>query len=129
MVHRDIKPANVLLQAGKPVIADFGIALAVGLAGGGRLTETGLSLGTPRHHAGHDRRDAVVWPALIDIARDRSRPEDVREQAVFWVGGARVYREFGRAGSIKDPTARPRGRPSRPFSLIGMVRPGARSIR
>lgn len=31
-------------------------------------------------------RGAVVWPELIDIARDRSRPEDVREQAVFWVG-------------------------------------------
>ncbi len=31
-------------------------------------------------------RGAVVWPDLIDIARDRSRPEDVREQAVFWVG-------------------------------------------
>ena len=47
VIHRDIKPANILLQAGKPVISDFGIALAVGVAGGGRLTETGLSLGTP----------------------------------------------------------------------------------
>jgi len=49
VIHRDIKPANILLQAGKPVIADFGIALAVGAAGGGRLTETGLSLGTPHY--------------------------------------------------------------------------------
>ena len=49
VIHRDIKPANVLLQAGKPVISDFGIALAVGAAGGGRLTETGLSLGTPHY--------------------------------------------------------------------------------
>ena len=49
VIHRDIKPANVLLQAGKPVISDFGIALAVGVAGGGRLTETGLSLGTPNY--------------------------------------------------------------------------------
>jgi len=47
VIHRDIKPANVLLQDGKPVISDFGIALAVGVAGGGRLTETGLSMGTP----------------------------------------------------------------------------------
>ena len=47
VVHRDIKPANVLLLDGKPVIADFGIALAVGMAGGGRLTETGISVGTP----------------------------------------------------------------------------------
>ncbi|NNL29822.1 MAG: protein kinase [Gemmatimonadetes bacterium] len=47
VIHRDIKPANVLLQDGQPVIADFGIALAVGSAGGARLTETGLSVGTP----------------------------------------------------------------------------------
>ncbi len=47
VVHRDIKPANILLQDGQPLVADFGIALAVAQAGGGRLTETGLSLGTP----------------------------------------------------------------------------------
>jgi eukaryotic-like serine/threonine-protein kinase len=47
VIHRDIKPANILLQDGQPVVADFGIALAVSAAGGGRLTETGLSLGTP----------------------------------------------------------------------------------
>lgn len=47
VIHRDIKPANILLQDGQPVIADFGIALAVGSAGGARLTETGLSVGTP----------------------------------------------------------------------------------
>jgi serine/threonine-protein kinase len=47
IVHRDIKPANILLSGGEPLVADFGIALAVQEAGGGRLTETGLSLGTP----------------------------------------------------------------------------------
>ena len=47
VIHRDIKPANILMHEGRPLIADFGIALAVGAAGGGRMTETGLSLGTP----------------------------------------------------------------------------------
>ncbi len=49
VVHRDIKPENVLLHDGQAVVADFGIALAVTNAGGGRLTQTGLSLGTPQY--------------------------------------------------------------------------------
>ena len=47
VIHRDIKPANILLSRGEPLVSDFGIALAVGAAGGSRLTETGLSVGTP----------------------------------------------------------------------------------
>ena len=50
VVHRDIKPGNILLSAqGEPLVADFGIALAVAQAGAGRITETGLSLGTPHY--------------------------------------------------------------------------------
>jgi tRNA A-37 threonylcarbamoyl transferase component Bud32 len=49
VIHRDIKPENILLHEGQPVVADFGIALAVSAAGGARLTETGLSLGTPQY--------------------------------------------------------------------------------
>ena len=49
VVHRDIKPENILLQSGQALVADFGIALAVSQAGGTRLTETGLSLGTPHY--------------------------------------------------------------------------------
>src|SRR5688572_1139915 len=47
VIHRDIKPENILLARGEPMVADFGIARAVSTAGGERLTETGLSLGTP----------------------------------------------------------------------------------
>jgi len=49
IIHRDIKPDNILLQGGHAVVADFGIALAVQEAGGARMTQTGLSLGTPHY--------------------------------------------------------------------------------
>ena len=49
VIHRDLKPENILMQEGQPVIADFGIALAVSKAGGNRITQTGLSLGTPQY--------------------------------------------------------------------------------
>src|SRR5688500_97129 len=49
IIHRDIKPENILLQGGHALVADFGIALAVQHAGGARMTQTGLSLGTPQY--------------------------------------------------------------------------------
>jgi eukaryotic-like serine/threonine-protein kinase len=49
VIHRDIKPENILLHEGEAMLADFGIALAVKEAGAGRLTETGISLGTPQY--------------------------------------------------------------------------------
>src|SRR3954451_21479351 len=49
VIHRDIKPENILLHDGSALVADFGIALAVSAAGGTRLTQTGLSLGTPHY--------------------------------------------------------------------------------
>ena len=49
VIHRDIKPENILLHEGEAVVTDFGIAIALSEAGGTRLTETGLSLGTPQY--------------------------------------------------------------------------------
>ena len=49
VIHRDIKPENILLHDGRPMVADFGIALALSAAAGGRMTETGMSLGTPHY--------------------------------------------------------------------------------
>ena len=49
VIHRDIKPENILLHDGRPMVMDFGIAIAVSAAAGGRMTETGLSLGTPHY--------------------------------------------------------------------------------
>ncbi len=47
VIHRDIKPGNILLSRGEPLVTDFGIAIAVTKSSGARLTETGLSVGTP----------------------------------------------------------------------------------
>jgi serine/threonine protein kinase/Flp pilus assembly protein TadD len=47
VIHRDIKPENILLHEGEAMVADFGIAVAVSVAGGERLTETGIAVGTP----------------------------------------------------------------------------------
>jgi eukaryotic-like serine/threonine-protein kinase len=49
IVHRDIKPENILLSDGQAVVADFGIARALDVAGAERLTETGLAMGTPAY--------------------------------------------------------------------------------
>jgi Tol biopolymer transport system component/tRNA A-37 threonylcarbamoyl transferase component Bud32 len=49
VIHRDIKPENILLHDGRAMVMDFGIAIAVSAAAGGRMTETGLSLGTPHY--------------------------------------------------------------------------------
>ncbi|MGE5759779.1 MAG: protein kinase domain-containing protein, partial [Gemmatimonadota bacterium] len=49
VIHRDIKPENILLHDGRALVADFGIALAASKAGGTRMTETGMSLGTPTY--------------------------------------------------------------------------------
>src|SRR6185436_3153888 len=48
VIHRDIKPENILLHDGSALVADFGIALAASTAGT-RMTETGMSLGTPHY--------------------------------------------------------------------------------
>jgi serine/threonine-protein kinase len=49
LVHRDIKPENVMITGGHAVVADFGIATAIGQGGGEKLTQTGMTMGTPAY--------------------------------------------------------------------------------
>ncbi len=67
VVHRDIKPENILLHEGEAMLADFGIALAVKEAGGNRLTETGLSLGTPQYMSPEQATGDRLLTARSDV--------------------------------------------------------------
>ena len=67
VIHRDLKPENILLQHGEPVVSDFGIALAVSNAGGARVTQTGLSLGTPQYMSPEQATGDRVVDARSDI--------------------------------------------------------------
>ena len=67
VIHRDIKPENVLLQDSTALVTDFGIALAVSKAGGTRLTETGLSLGTPYYMSPEQATGDRTLDARTDV--------------------------------------------------------------
>src|SRR5215216_4887239 len=67
VIHRDIKPENILVHDGQAVVADFGIALAVQSAGGARMTQTGLSLGTPQYMSPEQAMGEKTIDARSDV--------------------------------------------------------------
>lgn len=68
VIHRDIKPENILLHDGRAVVADFGIALAVSnTPGGTRMTETGMSLGTPHYMSPEQALGERAMDARTDV--------------------------------------------------------------
>ena len=68
IIHRDIKPENILLHDGRALVADFGIALAASRTEGGtRMTETGMSLGTPHYMSPEQAMGERTLDARTDI--------------------------------------------------------------
>jgi eukaryotic-like serine/threonine-protein kinase len=67
VIHRDIKPENILLHGGHALVADFGIALAAARTGGSRMTETGMSLGTPAYMSPEQAMGERALDARTDI--------------------------------------------------------------
>ena len=67
VIHRDIKPENILLAEGQALVMDFGIALALSAAGGERITETGMALGTPHYISPEQLTADRVPDARTDI--------------------------------------------------------------
>ncbi len=67
VIHRDLKPENILLDDGQPTVADFGIALAVTKAGGERVTQSGLSLGTPQYMSPEQATGDRVIDSRTDV--------------------------------------------------------------
>jgi serine/threonine-protein kinase len=67
VIHRDIKPENILLHDGQALVVDFGIALAASSAGGTRMTETGMSLGTPTYMSPEQAMGERTLDARTDV--------------------------------------------------------------
>jgi serine/threonine-protein kinase len=123
VIHRDLKPENILLHDGQPLVADFGIALAVSVAGGNRITQTGISLGTPQYMSPEQATGDRAIDGRTDIY---SLGAMLYEMLVGdpHISGARRRRSSRRC-SPRDRL--PCARVVRPYRSTSMPRSGARS--
>ena len=104
VIHRNLKPENILLHDGRALVADFGIALAASKAGGARMTQTGMSLGTPTYmspeQAMGERGDALLPHPLIRRVGDPCDSDPGRRQP--HPGAVRRSRPAARALRLHD---------------------------
>ncbi len=109
VVHRDIKPANILLHDGQALVSDFGIALAMRSAGGEtRLTETGLSIGTPHYMSPEQAAgDRELGRPLRPLLPGRGHVRDAG-------GGAPPRGQIGSGRGGEDPLRDPHPHPPHP---------------
>jgi len=88
IVHRDVKPENIMLSGGRAVVADFGIARAVEVAGGERLTGTGLAVGTPAYMSPEQAMGGGAPPGrYVGCTEKRAAHLSRRYRAVVYHGG------------------------------------------
>ena len=136
VIHRDLKPENMLLQAGQPVIADFGIALAVSNAGGARVTQTGLSLGTPQYMRPSRRRAIAASTAAPTSTRSAAMTYEMltgepphtgtSAQAIIAKLMTEDVRPLHRAPAHRAGARRCRGAPCAREAAGGSLRDGGR---
>src|SRR3989449_73881 len=67
VIHRDVKPENILLHEGEAMVTDFGIALAVSAAANERMTQTGITLGTPAYMSPEEAASERALDARSDV--------------------------------------------------------------
>ncbi len=106
VIHRDIKPENILLHDGRALVADFGIALAASKAGGTRMTETGMSLGTPHYMSPEQAMGEREITARSRCVRPRLRAlRDAARRAAIYRPHSAVHRGQGHDRRAGGPVA------------------------